>query len=236
MIRDKIPIIILATPVFLVMLACNPVSENVDDPLWNSQHNEKPFKSDYFHSADYRFPQGACDEAQCHGVLLTGGNSGAPSCYKCHDDQWTIFSVSHTRKINGHYHRYDVDDYPADRNSNVDWHITCKDAACHGAALTGIGSLQDPPVANNLYRYSCVEPQCHGGFSAGKVPPPGHSKKKSDDGQTGWHHYKYESADEDGGSGNVTYCGGTACHGADGESSAAASGLFGRSPACSECH
>lgn len=228
--REKISIMILAALSSLVVLSCNPVSENVDDSLWNSQHNEKPFQSDFFHSADYRFPHNACDEPQCHGTSLTGGNSGAPSCFKCHDDQWTIFSVSHTKKISGRYHRYDVNDYPADRNSNALWFSTCKDAGCHGAALDG---NQPVPAENAQYRYSCKV--CHTGFS-GTVPPPGHSKKKSDDGQTGWHHYKYESADEDGGSGNVTYCGGNACHGADGESSVPASGLFGRSPACDECH
>jgi len=218
MIRDKILIMILVTPFFLVMPACNPVSENVDDPLWDSQHNEKPFKSTFFHSADYRFPHGACDEAQCHGTSLEGGNSGAPDCLKCHDNQWTIFGATHKKKISGSYHSIHIDD-SLDVDDNTHWLDNCK--TCHGGSLTGAGSIQDPPVADNPYRYSCIESQCHDGFTAGKVPPPGHNDKRG----SGWH--------RSGGS-----CEGAACHGNDGESSTAASGLFAGGRACDSpgCH
>ncbi|PKL18718.1 MAG: hypothetical protein CVV49_04680 [Spirochaetae bacterium HGW-Spirochaetae-5] len=119
------------------VITCNPVSEEINGPLWNSSHNIKPFQSDFFHSADYRFPENSCDEVQCHARDLTGGNSGAPSCYSCHDDQWTIFGVSHTNNISGYYHRFNIDEYSTERNSNTGWFASCKDSSCHGAALDG---------------------------------------------------------------------------------------------------
>ena len=216
MIRDKILIMILVTPFFLVMSACNPVSENVDDPLWDAQHNEKPFQSNFFHSADYRFPHDACDEPQCHGVSLMGGNSGAPSCVKCHDEQWTVFeSGVHTTNISGYYHSIHVDDAVA-TNSNASWYTTCATALCHGTTLDG---SQPIPAANAQYRYSCKE--CHSGFT-GSIPPPRHSKKR--DGA--WH--------------STGSCSGAACHGADGESGGSAAtaitGVAGHGPACDQCH
>ena len=200
-----------------LIISCNPVSENIDDPLWDSLHNSKPFQSDYFHSADYRFPHGACDESQCHGTSLTGGNSGAPSCTKCHDDQWTIFGVSHTSKISGYYHSYHVND-SADTTSNATWFLNCKDSGCHESDLEGI---QGVPSVNFAYRYSCKE--CHTHFSPNTIPPPGHSRKR----EGAWH--------KSGGS-----CAGDACHGADGESEGSYTslipGLAGHGPACSDCH
>ncbi len=226
MTMNRFIVIFPAVLISFFILSCNPVYEDISEQSWDSNHNSKPFQSEFFHGADYRFPVNSCNEVQCHSGDLTGGNSGGPSCYSCHDDQWTVFSVSHTRKISGYYHRSDVDEYPADRNSNVNWFSSCGTAACHGATLDG---NQGAPSADFAYRYSCKS--CHAEFS-GIIPPPGHSKSKD----SKWHHFRYESADEDGGSGNVTYCSGSACHGSDGKSSVSASGLFGRSPACSECH
>lgn len=218
----------------MVVISCNPASEDIKDPLWNSLHNSKPFQSDYFHSADYRFPHNACDEPQCHATDLTGGNSGAPSCYSCHDDQWTIFGVSHTRKISGRYHKNSVDEYPTDRDSNTNWFkeakYNCADALCHGANLDG---TQGGPSANFAYRYSCKV--CHSSDFDGSIPPPGHSVRQSEEGKTGWHHYNYGNANPEG-VGTNTACAGLACHGLTGKTSVAASGLFGRSPACGECH
>lgn len=214
MIRDKILIMIPASLCFLVMLACNPVSENVDDPLWNSQHNEKPFQSDFFHSADYRFPHGACDEVQCHGTDLTGGNSGAPSCTKCHNEQWTVFeSGLHSKKISGYYHSIHVDDV-ANTGSNATWFASCATASCHESDLEG---TQNNPTA---YVYSCKG--CHTGFR-GSIPPPRHTKKR----EGAWH--------------STGSCAGAACHG-DGESDGtgypgvSANGLATGGPACSRCH
>lgn len=218
MIRDKILIMILVTPIFLVMPACNPVSEDVEDPLWNSQHNEKPFQSNFFHSADYRFPHGACDEAQCHGGDLAGGNSGSPSCTKCHNEQWTVFETGlHTRVVSGYYHNIHVDD-AADTSSNATWFAYCSTVLCHESDLEG---TQGGPSPNFAYVYSCKD--CHKGFR-GSIPPPRHTKKK--EGQ--WH--------------SSGSCAGDACHGGDGESdgvgypSVNANGIANGGPACSRCH
>ena len=197
--------------------SCNPVSENIEGNLWTSLHPSKPFTSENFHGADYRFPSGACDENQCHGADLTGGNSGAPSCFRCHGNIWTVFSTTHTLKVSGHYHHRDTDDYPADRSSNADWFLTCR--SCHGADLGGVSG----------YNYSSTCKSCHSGFTA-LIPPPGH--RKNEEGYA-WHHYNYE---EDSG----IYCSGDACHGADGESEGTAAGAFAgiasHGPACSQCH
>ncbi len=211
----------------IIQSGCNPVSENVDKPRWNSLHNVKPFKSDFFHSSNYRFPVNSCDEAQCHGSSLTGGNSGAPSCFSCHDNQWSVFGISHTLSISGFLHRSSVNDYPSDRSSNSVWYDQCK--TCHGSTLAG---TQGGPSANFAYRYSCTE--CHTAFLPNTIPPPGHNARKSDDGLTGWHHYNYESGSR------ATYCSGAACHGGDGESTGTAvtslAGLAGHGPACASCH
>ena len=201
---------------------CNPVGEDIDEPLWNATHDEKPFHSNFYHSSNYRFPHGACDEPQCHGDALTGGNSGSPSCYSCHDDQWTVFGVSHTKQISGYYHKDSVDDTPADTGSNLNWLSNCK--GCHSSDLEG---NKTDPGPNAAYRHSCKD--CHTEFS-GKIPPPGHRKKKG----SGWHHYAYERN-------HATYCSGSACHGADGESQGSNttsdfSGFAPHGPACSQCH
>lgn len=214
----------------LVICTCNPVGEEINDPLWNSLHNSKPFQSDFFHSSHYRFPYGACNEVQCHGINLDGGNSGAPSCTSCHDDQWTVFTVSHTTNLMGWYHKYSVDQYPSNRNSNQYWfkesNYNC--SSCHGSNLDG---NTGPPANNFPYRHSCTV--CHTGFSK-PVPPPGHKIKMSEDGKTGWHHYNYEKN-------HSTYCSGDACHGNNGESEGTAidssSGLIAaHGPSCNICH
>lgn len=212
---------------YSIQSGCNPVSENVDKPQWNSLHNAKPFKSEYYHNSNYRFPENSCDEVQCHGAGLSGGNSGAPSCFSCHDNQWSVYSISHTKSISGFYHRSNVDNYPSDRSTNTGWYSECK--TCHGSTLAG---TQGGPSANFAYRYSCTE--CHTAFLPNTIPPPGHSSRKSDGGVTGWHHYNYESGS------SATYCSGAACHGGDGQSVGTAvtslTGLAGHGPACSDCH
>lgn len=199
-----------------ILTGCNPVSENIPDKTWTSLHPLRPYQSEYYHGAAYRFPNGKCSEAQCHGNDLTGGNSGAPSCYSCHGDRWTIFSTTHTSNRGGFYHHTEVDDYPADRNVNTNWFNTCKNASCHGATLDGVADSG----------YSCK--LCHTGFS-GLIPPPGHSNRE----EGNWHHYNLERS-------HSTYCSGDACHGADGESGGSAAtdftGLTGHGQACSTCH
>lgn len=221
----KIILIIKLAATAALLAGCNPVYEDVPEQVWTSLHPSKPYGSDSYHGADYRFPHGKCDEVQCHGNTLNGGNSGGPSCYTCHLDVWTIFSTTHVVKRGGFYHHVAVDDYPADRDDNTDWFgsgttpgTSCKNINCHGLALDGI------PGPGR----SCKT--CHSGF-AGSIPPPGHSK--SEEGR--WHHYNL-------GKSRATYCSGDACHGADGESGGSApsgfAGLAGHGQACDSpgCH
>lgn len=205
--------------VFFISL-CNPVGEEFSVETWNSLHPSKPFQSQSFHGADYRFPTNACDEPQCHGSTLTGGNTGAPSCTSCHDDQqWFEFSSTHTAKVSGYYHSYHVND-SANTTSNATWFSNCKTSGCHESNLEG---TQGGPSANFAYRYSCKK--CHTHFSPNTIPPPGHSRKR----EGAWH--------KSGGS-----CAGDACHGNDGESDGTAGdgtggiGVAAHGPACSHCH
>jgi len=219
--------------IFILMLtaicinSCNPVSEKINEQQWNSLHNSKPFQSDFFHSSSYRNPHGSCDQVQCHGASLTGGNSGAPSCFACHTDQWSVFGNTHTLNISGWYHHSGTDTGYSN-TGNALWFNTCK--SCHGTNLDGAGSSAV---------YSCKV--CHSGFTK-PVPPPGHRILKNDGGQTGWHYYSYVGTDPGAGSGNPNNnCTGTACHGTYGSSAGSAvdgSGgivaAHGRS--CGDCH
>lgn len=198
--RKSLVIFVFGSCIYFIFY-CNPVSENISGNagiLWNSLHSSKPFMSNVFHGTDYRFPAGSCDEVQCHGYLLTGGNSGAPSCYVCHNDQWTIFQTTHTLKVSEYYHHTAVDGVYDINNSTV-WFMECK--ACHGSNLDGVGGTAS---------YSCKV--CHSGFST-SIPPPGH---RIDHGSS-WHHYNV-------GSPASLNCAGTACHGTGGTSGAAGPG------------
>jgi len=148
-------VILAATTSVLLLARCNLSYQDVSDAVCDSLHPVRPIpvlpQSRYCHGAMYRFPSGACDEVQCHGAVLSGGNSGAPSCYSCHGDRWTIFSTTHTLKIGGYFHdsRVDSQSYPAFPD--------CALAACHGPGLLGV------PGAG----YPCR--LCHD-----PIPPPGH--------------------------------------------------------------
>jgi len=191
-------IYILLSSVFFVSY-CNPVSEDIKGSsrkMWNSLHSLKPFMSDYYyHGADYRFPAGACDEVQCHGSSLSGGNSGAPSCYTCHTDQWTVFGTTHTLEITKYYHHTGVDT-GYDTNSSTNWFLQCK--SCHGTNLDGVGGTAV---------YSCQV--CHSGFT-GSIPPPGHRISQ----RGNWHHYSAGGLPS-------SNCAGNACHGTGGTAGAA---------------
>jgi len=176
----------------LTLPGCNLMYENINGSPWNSLHSSKPICSSIYHGASYRFPHGACDEAQCHGANLMGGNTGSPSCYMCHVNIWDIFSNTHIRIVAGKYHHIDVDNgsgFTDDRNTDALWYATCKNASCHGLLLQGtIGPCN-----------SCTS--CHN-----PIPPPGHRNKK----EGYWHHYNASSNRE-------TYCNGSVCHGNSGQ-------------------
>ena len=154
--------IIILTSISIIS-TCNVSYENVQDMLRTGLHSTKPPFSNIFHGSNYRFPQGSCNESQCHYSDLTGGNSGAPSCYRCHDDQWSVFSESHTLKVSGRYHHYAVDT----SLSYIDRVANCGSAACHG---DGTDLYTENHTGYN-YRYACYE--CHD-----PIPPPGHRINK----------------------------------------------------------
>jgi hypothetical protein len=122
---------ILGIPLFVVLIVvCNRSYEDVPDNMRTGLHPSLPHFSTVYHGYSFRFPGGVCDEPQCHGRTLQGGNSGAPSCYKCHGDTWTLFSTSHTINISGAYHHNSVD--------TATLATVCGTADCHGAGLNGV--------------------------------------------------------------------------------------------------
>jgi hypothetical protein len=179
-------ILLLTSALFL--LKCNPMYEDVQGKMRNSLHPSRPPFSTIYHGASFRFPYGACDEVQCHGADLRGGNSGAPSCYSCHGNKWTIFTTTHTLKVAGIYHHTAVD--TGSTTDNTSWFSTCKDAACHGVNLEGVAGAG----------YRCQD--CHN-----PIPAPGHRSKK----EGAWHHFNYSHENPS------VYCSGSVCHGASGE-------------------
>ena len=109
-----------------VFTSCNPMYDDAPGRTWDALHSVKI--GGFMHGYNYRFPYGHCDEANCHGPALGGGNTGGPSCTKCHVDLWTVFAT-HTARYEGAYHH---------KNVVLDQPYTyCSDAPCHGAALTG---------------------------------------------------------------------------------------------------
>lgn len=139
-----------------VLANCNLAYEEISGNICTTLHPVKPISkeiqvTDVCHGESFRFPSNYCTEVNCHGPDLKGGNSGAPSCYKCHGDKWTLFSTTHTLKLGGYYHDPLVD------LGNFD--TSCDGAACHGTGT--------PPPGVPGYGYSCL--LCHN-----PVPPPGH--------------------------------------------------------------
>ena len=92
-----------------VLANCNLAYEEISGNICTTLHPVKPISkeiqvTDVCHGESFRFPSNYCTEVNCHGPDLKGGNSGAPSCYKCHGDKWTLFSTTHTLKLGGYYH------------------------------------------------------------------------------------------------------------------------------------
>jgi hypothetical protein len=130
----KYIILLMVLLMSLSVFLCNPTYEDVPGSSWNSIHSVRV--GGFYHGANYRFPFGNCDESKCHGTDLTGGNSGAVSCYTCHGDTWSFFQT-HNKNKDGAYHHYNVERDPD---------VYC--TPCHGAALDG-GTNGEPSC------YSC---------------------------------------------------------------------------------
>jgi hypothetical protein len=112
-------------PALLIIAAvtsCNPVGISAPDSLCTGMHPKNIM--DICHGGSYRSPYGRCDEANCHGNTLTGGNTGAPSCFRCHSDLW-----HHTQNFNGHYHYYTV-------CTGGNFTTMCGNTTCHGDLTT----------------------------------------------------------------------------------------------------
>jgi hypothetical protein len=184
---NRLVVSIQITVLFLTALmagSCNNLSwEDVPEKTGTALHPSFPPFSRIYHGADYRFPADRCDEPQCHGRVLTGGNSGAPSCLACHDDQWSVFSVSHRTKVSGYYHHSSVD--------SGNFISTCGISGCHGNG----SSLYSTNQTGYNYRFACYS--CHD-----PIPPPGHRVSK----EGVRHHYNI-------GKDPHVYCYMSGCHG-----------------------
>lgn len=177
-------IVLIILSLLFPLLKCNISYENVPDMLRTGLHPVKPPFSNIYHGNNYRFPYGSCTESQCHYRNLTGGNSGSPSCYSCHSDLWTVFSISHTYNVKGRLHHYAVE--------NGNFLADCGSAGCHGNGT----SLYTVNLTGYNYRYACYS--CHN-----PIPPPGHIVNKE-----GVLHHKDVGQDPH------VYCYKLGCHGA----------------------
>ncbi len=141
-----------------MLYTCNLSYENMPPGLNKNTHSLKPPFSTIIHGANFRFPHGSCSQVQCHGANLTGGNTGGISCLVCHDNQWSVFSDTHTLNIGGSYHHKDVE-------TTSSFLSACGSSTCHGNGATLYAN-------NNMgynYRYSCYA--CHN-----PIPVPGHTE------------------------------------------------------------
>lgn len=140
----KINIILIS--LVLISAYCNPSSVDAPKKSWSGLHSVKI--NGIWHGSHRRSPFGYCDEANCHGLALQGGNTGAPSCYHCHGDLWNIWET-HNVSLDGNRHQMDVI-YLGVRtvgNPTADAIFYCGNAYCHGATLNG-GSLGGPGCYN----------------------------------------------------------------------------------------
>src|SRR4030042_4915394 len=102
--RSKI--IIFPSLLCIMLLPCNPMSEPTPDALCEGIHNKKI--SHTCHGSHFLTPgSGFCNEANCHGSSLRGGNTGGPSCYKCHGPYWEVIPL-HSKNIFGVKHWRDM--------------------------------------------------------------------------------------------------------------------------------
>lgn len=114
----------------LLITVCNVSYETAPDAMQTGLHPVIPKFSTSYHGTNYRFPVNSCDQTQCHGSDLTGGNSGGPSCFLCHNNTWSVFSTTHVISIKGYFHHSSVD--------RASLHGICGTAFCHGTDLTGV--------------------------------------------------------------------------------------------------
>ncbi len=186
----KAALILACLSLACILTNCNLAYQEISGNICTTLHPVKPISkdiqvTDVCHGESFRFPSNYCTEVNCHGTDLKGGNSGAPSCYKCHGDKWTLFSTTHTLKLGGYYH---------DSLVNQGNFGDCAGTTCHG-----IGT---PPPGVPGYGYSCL--LCHN-----PVPAPGH--RISYGGHR--HHYSVTTASVYSDLYQALYCGADSCHG-----------------------
>jgi hypothetical protein len=156
---DALKLIIMFASLIIIAFfyACNPSYENYSGMLPTGLHPVKPPFSSVYHGAEYRFPDSSCNTAQCHGSNLTGGNTGSPSCYSCHNNLWNVFLVSHTESAGGRLHHYLIND------SN--YTANCGLSSCHGNysynnnTSSWTGGLYTTNQTGHDFRYACHA--CH---------------------------------------------------------------------------
>ncbi len=172
-----------------LMLTCyNPASVDTPGNVCSGIHAKNV--SGTCHGPHNITPSGYCTEANCHGSDLKGGNTGAPSCYRCHGPYWTILA-QHTKSIFGKKHYGNV-------CTSTDFVVSCGETNCHNGLSGSDGYLKSP---------SCTK--CHGdptGFAVGDNCPISSSHTRSMDGRK--HH-----ADVCGPGTVSALCGTSTCHG-----------------------
>jgi hypothetical protein len=160
--------------------------------LSNKTHSVKPPFSTIYHGAQYRFPAGNCSQNQCHGSNLTGGNSTVSSCLICHDNQWNVFSTTHTVNVNGYFHHASVE--------NGNFAAVCGTVDCHGDG----SALYTVNKTGYNYRYACLS--CHN-----PIPAPGHTELPPFSTFKHAKNYRFPT-----GTGNCTSCHGSNLNGVGG--------------------
>jgi hypothetical protein len=145
-----------------LMLTCyNPASVDVPDPLCSGLHPKKI--SVICHGAHFLNPAGYCDEANCHGSDLKGGNTVGPSCYSCHGPYWEVLS-QHNVSIFGKKHYKLV-------CSSLNFVTDCGSTYCHGASLTGTNGYMKSPSCKNCHGDKLNVPIADGSADNCDIPP-----------------------------------------------------------------
>jgi len=125
----------LLLPVLTItIMTCNLMYEETQNSPCSGIHGKS--ESGYCHGARNRKPGVYCSEANCHGFSLSGGNTGGPSCYKCHGNKWAVWET-HTVSLDRALHHVDI--LCSVPGTNIQ---KCGFDGCHGPSLDG-GTLYD---------------------------------------------------------------------------------------------
>ncbi|TAL33450.1 MAG: hypothetical protein EPN93_13805 [Spirochaetes bacterium] len=133
----------IATASLAALLTCvNPASVDTPDNLCSGIHARDVAGT--CHGAHNIVPAGYCTEANCHASDLKGGNTGAPSCYRCHGPYWEILAL-HTKSAFGQRHYKDL-------CTAASFVTSCGDTVtCHGNTLAGLNGYLKSPACDSCH-------------------------------------------------------------------------------------